>query len=94
MSDADHDPLEEAFSASLVAVDVPLLRFRLLLPAGTFLVGLQSRMSMIGEGGLKSCPRTEILSLSLRKLGVHATPSRMKSIIFGASNIITSIATG
>ena len=64
MSDADRDPLEEAFSASLV----PLLRFRLLLPAAAaavpFLAGLQSRMSMIGEGGLKSCRGMEILSLS------------------------------
>ena len=81
MSDADHDPLkEEAFSASLVAVDVPLLRFRLLLPAAVpFLAGLQSRMSMIGEGGLKSCPRMGIHSLSLRKLGFYATLSRERN---------------
>ena len=83
MSDADHDPLkEEAFSASLVAVDVPLLRFRLLLPAAVpFLAGLQSRMSMIGEGGLKSCPRIGILSLP-----PETWKAKQNEIIFGASN--------
>ena len=98
MSDADHDPLEEeAFSASLAAVDAPLLRFRLLPPAAAaavpFLDGLQSRMSMIGEGGLKSCPRRKF-SLSLPPETRSSCYAKQNEIIFGASSIITSITTG
>ena len=77
MSDADLDPFEGARAgASLVVVVVvgtPLRhpRRRALPPPVAFLAGLQRRMSMIGDGGLKSCREgrggegEKVLSLSL-----------------------------